>query len=287
MGMEDQINSLLSGESSDASETLEDGSGTPDETGQETGPEGEQESQESSEEQESEEVSGTDEAPEETEEIESEEGAEPSEESESSESEIERLRAEVDRLSAMISQSKGSESSDSEASESPQVSPISSEEIFDENFDFDSVMESEDNFKSFLQNFATKLQSKAHQDILQSLPDTVANYVSQQVSYQNQVRDFYSENPDLAGTKKYVAVTANQVASEHPDWELSDVLEETAKRARKSLGLHKQAKEKASENPSQKKSPALAKGTQGHSSKKKPKQELSAMEQEILSLMEE
>jgi len=272
MGIAEEISDMLG----DVNETTdnETGSSESNDALEETGSETEQETEQAAEGSEDEETSSS-ERDEVTDQKEGDESKE--EETPSDESEVERLQAEVDRLSALVGQSE----------KEPESSlPSSPENLFDEDFDFDQVIESEDSFKSFLTDFATKVQSQAHQNILQSLPDTVSSYIGQQLEYRDQIKDFYKDNEDLTSVKKYVAVTANQVAAEKPDLELPKVLDETAARVRKALGLKKKAVEN-DQDSKQKKSPAFSKGTSGTTSSKKPKQELSAMEKEIMDLIEE
>lgn len=288
---QNQINALL-GDGND--ESVEEGTSETEDSSEETGSEVSEETQESSEGEEHEETSNSEgEKSNDSEEgsenaSESSESPEKPEESDGSVSEVDALRAEVNRLAAKINEGSTEESSSSEekpAIPEPNLDPAT---LFGDDFDFESVVESEESFKKFLTDFAKKVQGSAHESILQTLPDTVSTYVNQQVTVKEQVNEFYKNNPDLSSTKRYVSVTANEVASEHPDWDFPTVLDETAKRVRKSLGLKEEAKKENSSSSGQKKdSPALAKGTKGQSSKKKPKQELSQMEQEIQELMEE
>lgn len=276
---EEQINALLG----DEDESVEEGESEASNSSEEAGSEVSAETEESPNSEETEEVS---EVEGKTSDDEEEGGDDETKESDDSVSEIDALRAEVDRLASLVNQPKKEESSSEESSISTPNRGLDVESLFNDDFDFDSVIESEDKFKSFLTDFAKKVQSSTHETILQTLPDTVSSYVNEQVTIKDQVNNFYRDNPDLENTKKYVSVTANEIASEHPDWDFSAVLDETAKKVRKSLGLKQDAK-KSSSDKGQKKSPALAKGTKGQSLKKKPKQELSAMEQEIAELLEE
>lgn len=82
---------------------------------------------------------------------------------------------------------------------------------------------------------------EAVQRTFQSVPGLVVNMIRRQSAMEKIVAEFYTENEDLDPYKQTVAIAANGVHAEHPDWEVSQVFDEAAKRARKSLGLREAA----------------------------------------------
>lgn len=109
--------------------------------------------------------------------------------------------------------------------------------------DVDDVIENRDSFNAFLQDYGTKLNEVLVTNILRALPQVVSAQV-RNIQTMTEARDkFYTENPDLQSVKQYVGRTINEVAAEHADWALGDILNEAAKRARTNLGIIRKAKE--------------------------------------------
>lgn len=216
-------------------------------------------------------------------ESEEEQGVE-GEEEDPRDAQIRKLQDEVNRLS------RGEPQTQTQDQSSQEETQETSRETFDPmmGYEHDSIMESPDTFKEWASKLYEQAKKDAREDVLQTLPDTVESYVKSQVSIQEQAREFYRNNSELAGHKDYVSRVANEVAAEHPDWSFSDILEETGKRARQTLGLKQQAQKSEQETSGQKKTPAFASGTQGSNSKKNSGGEtLSEVEKQIQSLIPE
>lgn len=147
---------------------------------------------------------------------------------------------------------------------------------------FDQIIESEDSFKDFLGDFAKKVMTRTEERLLQKLPSTVSRLTSEQMETRNIVDTFYAEHSQLAEVKPFVAKVVSVVASEHADWDLSQVLAESADRAYKALGLKKQAM--ASNNAMGKK-PAFASPAKGKRGENMSAQK-SKLERELEELME-
>lgn len=107
----------------------------------------------------------------------------------------------------------------------------------------DDVMATEENFKSFLSDFAKKIITNTEERLLRQLPGTVAKMTTEQMETREAVTKFYSDNAQLAEVKPFVAKIVSTVAGEHADWDLHQVLAESADRAYKALGLKKQVVE--------------------------------------------
>jgi len=112
--------------------------------------------------------------------------------------------------------------------------------------DLDDILADKDKFNGVL----TKIVTTSMENILRSMPQVVNAQVKQQQTFQTYVDEFYKENEDLAPVRKTVGAVANEVHSEHPDWKLNQIFEETAARTRKMLGLKAKALGKGEDTPS-------------------------------------
>jgi len=107
----------------------------------------------------------------------------------------------------------------------------------------DDIIETKESFNGFMQDFATKLNDVTVTNLLTALPGIVRAQVAHYQTLAEARETFYDANQDLRPVKKYVGRTLNEVAAEHADWPLPQLLEETAKRVRTSLGIIKKAKQ--------------------------------------------
>lgn len=73
--------------------------------------------------------------------------------------------------------------------------------------------------------------------ILNALPSIVQAQVTQQTAIKVLVDDFYDNNKDLVGVRRTVAAHANEVHSEHPDWDTAKVFSEAGIKTRAVLGM--------------------------------------------------
>ena len=71
------------------------------------------------------------------------------------------------------------------------------------------------------------------------VPQVANQLVDQQFVLRTSVQSFYDENKDLLPHKKYVGFVSNEIASQHADWDLPKILEETEKEVRNRLKLAK------------------------------------------------
>lgn len=134
--------------------------------------------------------------------------------------------------------------------------------------EFEEMQTDPKKFNEVLARVYKAAESNARQKMMQDVPQLVQKTASRQATYQTAVQNFYDENPDLKPFKKFVSVTMNEVAAENPDMNLEEMLQETAKRARKNLALADNARDKEKERreqedggPSDK--PAFAGGSKG------------------------
>lgn len=187
----------------------------------------------------------------------------------------------MQQLSTISAETQITKTTENNVTEEPS-SDVPAESLFGE-WKFDDIIENEDSFKKFLGDFAKKIVTHAEERLLQKLPGTVSKLTTEQMETRKVVDTFYTEHSQLAAVKPFVAKVVSVVASEHADWDLPQVLEESASRAYKALGLKKQAIA-AAENAGSKK-PAFA----GPASGKRgvdPNAGKSKLEKELEELME-
>lgn len=94
-----------------------------------------------------------------------------------------------------------------------------------------------------LNELLNQARTSAYEEAIRNTPELVGTLVKKKLSLDEAVEKFYEENEDLALIKDYVGSAANTIVSEHPDWEIKEILEETEKRVRKALDLEKKAKD--------------------------------------------
>lgn len=286
--VQDEINELLGldEEGEDESSNTSDDS---DETSDETSDEGGGDEDESD----SEEVSEEDSGEEEGEEKDSDEDSSPSDvdgddtsdsddavsssdsgdagSSGESSDELEALKQQNAALLARINEMSGTQKTEITPKDQTNL-----EKVF-EKLDLDTVIDKKENFIEFFTGFAKAIQAETSKQVIERVPDVTQQVLTRKQAM-NDVRDnFYKEHPELVNVKQYVAVTANTVASENPDWKIPEVLEEAAKRSRDALGINKL--DRNSPVITNKKKPAFAKPKGGQRSKAEPK--VSKLQQEL------
>lgn len=98
---------------------------------------------------------------------------------------------------------------------------------------------------------------KSIEMVQKSIPQLVQTAVVQQQQMVEMANSFYKENPELKDYKQFVGRVSEKLMSEHPDWGLEKVMEETSKEARRRLQLRQTAKKKdAATGPTRKKGSA-------------------------------
>lgn len=148
---------------------------------------------------------------------------------------------------------------------------------------YDAIVDSEDSFKKFLTDFATNLTTQTEERLLKKLPFTVSKLTTEQMEARQHVQSFYTDHPQLAAVKPFVAKLVSTVASEHADWDLPKVLTESAVRAYSALGL-KQAANSAPAQPADRR-PAFAGPASGkRGSVPQGKSKLESEIEELLNL---
>lgn len=127
---------------------------------------------------------------------------------------------------------------------------------------------------------------RASENILRSIPQLIVNYTTRQAAMSNLVQEFYTNNPDLVDVKRTVAMVANEIAAENPDWQVGDVFKESASRTRRILGLGEQVRPPvppAGENTAVPRKPGLPPGTGSRSAT--PGASKTSLEKEVEDLI--
>jgi len=106
-----------------------------------------------------------------------------------------------------------------------------------EEVDFDSVMESKENFSKFFLTAMQAVQEQTAQKILSSIPNIVGSHVQRQATLKDVATEFYNKYPELKRVKRYVGTVANEVYAANPDWNLGQIMEETARVTKETLNI--------------------------------------------------
>lgn len=202
---------------------------------------------------------------------ESEEGGEEEGEEEADpaklQQQVAQLQAQLEELTEMSRPAEGEQQS-----EGPPE--YESQQFLQSDDDLDTVLNSSENLNKVL-NSAVQT---AIQHVYKGLPGVVKNNVAQQVQLQETVSNFYSNNPELKKHRSFVGKVSERIMSEHSDWSMQKVLDETSKEARKRLKLKQKAETKNTKNP------GFAKG--GKSGGKKGGQaKLSGQEKQVADML--
>jgi hypothetical protein len=292
--IEEMLDELVSGGSlesekepeveEEVTETEAETEETEDETGDSTEVE---EDEDDTEEEVEEEVSEEEPAEEEedrtsAEEAEEEEPGTDEDEEHEADSEVTELRSQLNEMTALLNQAgiqlPGTQPPATPAAETPPAAahqPMTLEElvILEEDIDFDDVMNDRETFVNTMRSILGRYRQVLAQDFARGIPGVVAQQVQQVTTLRSAVDQFYVENEDLLPIRKTVGAVANQVVAEHPDWQLPQIFEESAKRTRKLMKLNPKKKTKKVVTPS------FAK--KGKKSSRKPKPKVSKLQREI------
>lgn len=197
-----------------------------------------------------------------------------SEESQTEESQVDKLLAEINRLSGLVEPAAPAAEKRDKKTDLPETP-----HDFLTGIDMDDVSSDPQVLNKVLHAVIAKVQQQTSEHILKNLPSEVMEHVNQQMGFKTVVDSFYSDNPDLANVKAVVKACAQQLHTENPDWDMSKIFAASADRTRETLGISKQ---KAVENNQQVPSAddaAFAKPSGG--SKSNQKSQISALQRQI------
>ena len=197
-------------------------------------------------------------------------------------SEVEALKKQIETLTTLVDTMSGTAKVAPTTTETPavEVKIPELEDLF-KDMDFDSVMESKENFVKFFKDAMAVVKEQTKQETLVNIPNVVGSFVQRQASIRDVATEFYGKYPELKRVKQYVAHVANTVSAEQPEWNISQVLEEAAKRTKETLNLQAVVEEKEKVDAAKPK-PSLPGGTQ---SSKTPKAPSNGFQDEINDLI--
>ena len=199
-------------------------------------------------------------------------------------SEVEALKKQIETLTTLVDTMSGTAKVAPTTTETPavEVKIPELEDLF-KDMDFDSVMESKENFVKFFKDAMAVVKEQTKQETLVNIPNVVGSFVQRQASIRDVATEFYGKYPELKRVKQYVAHVANTVSAEQPEWNISQVLEEAAKRTKETLNLQAIVEDKGKDDSSTSKpKPSLPGGTQ---SSKTPKAPSNGFQDEINDLI--
>jgi len=177
-------------------------------------------------------------------------------------SELELLKAQNAKLMEVIGKLPGVQTPQSTSTSDIDDTTPTIEKLL-EDTNFDEIMESKENFTKFFKDAMNSVKNETIRTFQQVLPQYATPIISNQITMKEVADNFYSQNKDLAVVKPYVASIANEVSKENPEFTVAQVLEESAKRARESLGIVAipSTSQASSSSPREKSKPTLPGGT--------------------------
>lgn len=155
---------------------------------------------------------------------------------------VEALLEQVNQLSQQILQLQSKVPQPKAAEDPAKDVPVVEAFNYLGDEDIDDVTTDPKKFNAILSKMEARLRATLAEDTtrntLLSIPDVVQYQIKQQAALDELVREFYDSNQDLKPVKHTVAMVAQNVSSEHPDWTVKQVFEESAKKTREILKLN-------------------------------------------------
>lgn len=218
-----------------------------------------------------------------------EEGEEEVEEVEVEEEEDQQydLRKEIDSLKSQLEEAiniiNSGKVKEQEAEKEPEVKKEPEESLAElvGEIDFNTFQDEPSKFVDLLQRVIDHTRTSTINSLQAELPQMVDSRATQAISTQRLVDDFYRDNSDLAAVKQTVGEVAKNVSSENPEWDLQKVMEESAVRTRKLLGIKANPKKKKIVRKGKKPAIPTVKGKH-----KKAEKKLTPLQEEINSILE-
>lgn len=216
-----------------------------------------------------------------------EEGEEDEPGEEEEEDELAALRAQINSQNELLlrygimpsgTQETDGAQTDSQEKASVVETPSGTFEILGEEESLDDVLNDRDSFTKWAQGFAQRIIQSGTQQYANRLPSVVAPQVRQIIDLNRAVDQFYSNNEDLLPVRSTVGAIGRQLATEHPEWSLPQLFEESGKKAREVLRMPAPG----SGGKKKKTNPSFAKAKGGG---RKPKPKISKLQREIDELL--
>jgi hypothetical protein len=103
----------------------------------------------------------------------------------------------------------------------PVVQPGTPIKFVESEEGLDEVLKNVDNFNAFMDKVVTNVREETLRHVAAAIPKVD---VSAEVNSRMAVNEFFAANKDLEGMRSYVGYMAQQIASQHPDWSLADIM---------------------------------------------------------------
>ena len=195
--------------------------------------------------------------------------------------ELASLRAQNEALLKQLEEVSRRQETKSEGKKSFEFDAEHYAEVF-KDLNLDNVIDTEENFKKFLLNFASAIHKDVAGKLMPEMPRIATEQVQRQLTIQEIREEFYKQHKVLNPVRSYVAQIANIVAQEDPTKSLMEVLEESAKRAKQTLNLTDEIPT-MEEKTEKKKTPAFVES--GSAERSKPRAKVDPLQAEIFELM--
>lgn len=158
-------------------------------------------------------------------------------------SQVDKLLAEIDRLSGLIKPEIETPSKKEEDEKPKEEEPKKDTEVdltsydFLKDLDMDDVASDPKILNKVLHEVIAKIQLRTTEQVLRSIPQVVMSQVNQQTYFKRMADKFYEDNSDLVNVRQVVKACTQQVQQANPEWEIEKVLKEAAVKTRETLGL--------------------------------------------------
>ena len=160
-------------------------------------------------------------------------------------SQVDKLLAEIDRLSGLVEPKveippkKKEEEEEKPKEEEPKKDTEVDLTSYDflKDLDMDDVASDPKILNKVLHEVIAKVQLRTTEQVLRSIPQVVMSQVNQQTYFKRMADKFYEDNTDLVNVRQVVKACTQQVQQANPEWEIEKVLKEAAVKTRETLGL--------------------------------------------------
>ena len=160
-------------------------------------------------------------------------------------SQVDKLLAEIDRLSGLVEpkveippkKKEGEEEKPKEEEPKKDVEVDLTSYDFLKDLDMDDVASDPKILNKILHEVIAKVQLRTTEQVLRSIPQVVMSQVNQQTYFKRMADKFYEDNSDLVNVRQVVKACTQQVQQANPEWEIEKVLKEAAVKTRETLGL--------------------------------------------------
>ena len=191
-------------------------------------------------------------------------------------SEVDGLKAQVSTLMGLLNKAHSTPGVGEAIPPGDAVPSPADFGTFMEGVDFDKVMESKESFMEFFTKSMDIMRQQAETNVMAAVPNYVSGQVQRNATMRDVASEFYSTYPELTPVKGYVANVAAEVSAGNPTWDMNQVLVESARLTKETLGLASVATVPATAPAATK--PVLSGGTR---TAKAPPTKKSALQSEL------